>query len=148
MKPSHDQGQVKTDDALEWSAAEHAIFYPPWSEQGLMYGPMTASEYTRVMHEHGNERYGAVCSASLWDPAEERPKRVRPSSVPRKDADLFERRIPVLLASIPRRELQAATFFWMARKSFGVIARTMGVTRATVRTWISRTRARMHRVDG
>lgn len=143
-KPSPDP--MKPDDP-EWSAAEHAIFYPPWTDHGLMYGPCTASEYTRVVYEHRNERYGAVCTDALWDPAEEKPRRVRPSTVPRKDADLFERRIPVLIASMPRRELQAATFFWMARKSFGVIARTMGVTRATVRTWISRTRARMHKGD-
>lgn len=121
------------------------MFAPPWQDRGLRYGPLTPSGYDRLLTEYSTERFGAVNSASLWDPSEELPRRARVAVIERKDADLFERRIPVLQVEIPQREMQAAALFWMARASFGIIARHMGVTRATVRTWISRTRARLRR---
>jgi hypothetical protein len=136
-------------DADEWPASEHALYMPPWSDHfagagAVEYGPRTASAYQRRLLDYDQEGRGNIGSPSLWDrELAGNQVRMATSSVERKDADVFERRIGVLASSMPRRELEAAAMFWRDRMSVGRIAAVMGVARPTVRTWISRTRERL-----
>lgn len=139
-------------NAAEWPASEHAMFLPPWREHfassaPVEYGPRTALAYQRRIHEHENERRGAIDSGSLYDVEleAESSKRMPARNVERHDAERFEARIGVLAPTLPKRELQAAVHFWRDGLSVSRIATSMQVAKATVRTWIKRVRDRLER---
>lgn len=132
-------------EADEWPAAEHAIYQPPYTEYGVMYGPRTEGAANRERRIYECERYGAIDSAALYDHSQEHsPSRIA-REVQRYDAELFEARIPSMAASMAKRERECAMLFWRSRASVGTIARVMGVSPHTVRQWIHDTRKRLTR---
>lgn len=129
-------------EPAEWDASLNVIFAPPWREYGVMYGPRTQGAAHREMVEFHTEHYGSVGSSATWDAHEDPAGVVRLTrrETPRKDADVFEARIGVMEGRMPKRQRQAAVYFWRSRMSVGRIATAMGVRETTVKEWIRRTR--------
>jgi len=143
--PTGDDECSGCSEPAAWSVAVNMIYQPPYSEFGAEYGPRTAGAAHRALVEFETVRYGAIGSPAQWDEHEE-PRaiaRAAQREAPRKDADVFETRIPWVAPTVPKRELECAMLFWRSRMSVGRIAGHMRVKESTVREWIRRTRDRL-----
>lgn len=111
----------------------------------------TAGTWERCKRESGQSFHvvpvGGIGSGGFWDwteedsMQEEPTKRERDDSQ-RKDSDRLAHYMERHSLDVPGRELEAYILFYEQRRSYGKVARIMGVAVSTVREWVNRLRAR------
>jgi hypothetical protein len=137
--------EPSTEDLLRQSEAyPGAHYYPPWCDDGRMYGPRSVSGYERAVGEWEQSR----AAGGLWDDEEDTRMRhpvrqaVEDADSQRADAEHMADYVALHSSRIPTRELEVYYRHYRDGSSTRQIARDMGVRRESVRTWLRRLRHR------
>jgi hypothetical protein len=125
-------------------------YLPPWrdvlpsGELGPEFGPRVLSEYERLLTEHEQSTAGG----GLWDPHEAARvsparRRVRRITMTRPDAEEMSAWMRSRSHTIPARELEVYSAYWVDGLSIAVTARRLRMQASTVAGIVSRLRARV-----
>lgn len=131
--------------------ADWALYCPQWRDRlpngalGPFYGPKSLAEYARLQQLHRTSYHGG----GLWDVndpgalTERQTLKKVVEEARRKDIDDVEYYVNKHAGLLPMRELEVFYLYWRDRKTLGVVARELEISRDHVRAYIGRLRKRV-----